>query len=92
MGDIRQHLPFFRAIQADPVDEANLLIYSDWLEERADPRADFLRLFCRFFFHEDRSARVMAASSLSAQPGGWLYHVFGGPERSRNLRKQIEGS
>ena len=92
MGDVRQHLPFLRAIQADPVDEANLLIYADWLEERADPRADFLRLFCRFFFHGDRPARVMVESSLSAQPGGWLYHVFGSPERSRDLRKRIEAS
>ena len=89
MSDVRPHLPFLRSIQADPVDEANFLIYSDWLEERADPRADFLRLFCRFFFHEDRTARVMAASSLSAQPGGWLYYVFGGPERSRALRKRM---
>jgi uncharacterized protein (TIGR02996 family) len=92
IGDVRQHLPFLRSIQADPVDEAGFLIYADWLEERGDPRADFLRLFCKFFFHEDRPARVMAASSLSAQPGGWLYHVFGGPERSRDLRKRIEAS
>jgi uncharacterized protein (TIGR02996 family) len=92
MGDVRQHLPFLRAIQADPVDEANLLIYADWLEERADPRAEFLRLFCRFFFHEDSSAQVMLASPLPAQPGGWLYHVFGDPERARGLRKRIEAS
>jgi uncharacterized protein (TIGR02996 family) len=92
MGDVRQHLPFLRSIQADPVDEVNVLIYADWLEERADPRADFLRLFCRFFFHEDRAARVKLASSLAAQPGGWLYYVFGGPERSRDLRERIQAS
>jgi uncharacterized protein (TIGR02996 family) len=90
LGDVRQHLPFLHSIQADPVDEANFLIYADWLEERADPRADFLRLFCRFYFQEDHPARVMLASSLAVQPGGWLYHVFGGPERSRDLRKRIE--
>jgi uncharacterized protein (TIGR02996 family) len=92
MSDLRDHLPFLRVIQADPVDEANFLIYADWLEERADPRAEFLRLFCRFFFHEDRPARALVASSLSAQPGGWLYHVFGGAERSRDLRKRIQAS
>jgi uncharacterized protein (TIGR02996 family) len=90
MRDVRQHLPFLRSIQADPIDEVNFLIYADWLEDRADPRADFLRLFCRFFFHEDRPARALVESSLSAQPGGWLYHVFGGPERSRDLRQRIE--
>jgi uncharacterized protein (TIGR02996 family) len=92
LGDVRQHLPFLRSIQADPIDEVNFLVYADWLEERADPRADFLRLFCRFFFHEDRSARARVASSLSAQPDGWLYHVFGGPERARDLRKRIGAS
>jgi uncharacterized protein (TIGR02996 family) len=90
LGDVRQHLPFLRSIEGDPADEANVLIYADWLEDRADPRADFLRLFCRFFFHEDRPARVELASLLVAQQGGWLYYVFGGPERSRNLRKRIE--
>ncbi len=92
IGDVRQHLPFLRSIQADPVDELNLLVYADWLEERGDPRADFLRLFCRFFFHDDRPARVTVASSLSYQPGGWLYHVFGGPERSRDIRKRVGAS
>jgi uncharacterized protein (TIGR02996 family) len=92
MGEVRQHLPFLQSIQADPVDEVNFLVYADWLEERGDPRADFLRLFCKFFFHEDRPARGMVASFLSVQPGGWLYYVFGGPERSRDLRKRIEAS
>lgn len=90
VGDLRQHVPFLRAIQTDPVDEVNLLIYSDWLEDHEDARAEFLRLFCRFYFHKDRPAGVRAAASLPAQPGGWLYHVLGGPERSRNLRKLLE--
>jgi uncharacterized protein (TIGR02996 family) len=90
LGDLRQHLPFLQSIQADPVDEVNYLVYADWLEERGDPRADFLRPFCRFYFHGDRQAGGVAASSLPVQPGGWLYYVFGGPERSRDLRKRIE--
>lgn len=92
MGDLTLHAPFLRMIQADPTDEANLLIYADWLDERADARAEFLRLFCGFYFHEDRRARARLASSLSAQPGGWLYHVLGGGERARNLRKRIEAA
>jgi uncharacterized protein (TIGR02996 family) len=92
LGDLRQHLPFLHSIQADPVDEGHLLVYADWLEERADSRADFLRLFGRFFFHDDRRACHLVASSLSAQPGGWLYYVFGGPERARAIRKRIGAS
>jgi uncharacterized protein (TIGR02996 family) len=36
--------PFIEAILADPQDEAPWLIYADWLEERGDPRGEFLRL------------------------------------------------
>ena len=89
MGDLRRHLLFLRLIGENPSDEANLLIYADWLEDRRDPRADFLRLFCRWFFHEDAAARARAAAFLTAQPGGWLYHVFGGPERSREMRRRL---
>jgi uncharacterized protein (TIGR02996 family) len=39
---------FIRAILADPKDNALLLVYSDWLEDQADPtstdKAEFLRL------------------------------------------------
>lgn len=90
LGDVLRHFPFLRSIQDDPANEANFLIYADWLEERADPRAEFLRLFCRYFFHEDRSARAIVASSFSAQPGAWLCNVLGGPERWRSLRKRIK--
>jgi uncharacterized protein (TIGR02996 family) len=41
MGD--EHA-FLNAIRASPGDEALRLVYADWLEERSDPRADFLRL------------------------------------------------
>jgi uncharacterized protein (TIGR02996 family) len=37
---------FIQAILADPENEALRLIYADWLEERGDPRGDFLRLDC----------------------------------------------
>ena len=92
LDEVRRHLPFLHAIQADPVDEANCLIYADWLEDRADPRAEFLRLYGRFFFHDDRSVRAVLAASLPTQPGGWLYHVFGSPQRARDLRKRIEAT
>jgi uncharacterized protein (TIGR02996 family) len=39
--------PFLRAILATPEDSAVRLIYADWLEERGDPRADYLRLAVR---------------------------------------------
>src|SRR6516165_8917057 len=35
---------FVRAIQAAPDDESVRLVYADWLEERGDARAEFLRV------------------------------------------------
>src|SRR5262249_2791077 len=34
---------FIQAILADPQEEANWLVYADWLEERGDPRAALYR-------------------------------------------------
>jgi uncharacterized protein (TIGR02996 family) len=36
--------PFIEAILADPDDDAPRLIYADWLEDRGDPRGEYLRL------------------------------------------------
>jgi uncharacterized protein (TIGR02996 family) len=35
---------FLRAILTDPDDPTHRLVYADWLEERGDPRGEFLRL------------------------------------------------
>jgi uncharacterized protein (TIGR02996 family) len=37
---------FLRAILASPHDDAPRLIYADWLEERGDPRGEYIRLLC----------------------------------------------
>lgn len=89
VADLRQHLPFLLTLEADPVDEVNYQAYADWLEDRADPRAEFLRVYCRYLFRADRRAHGALASLLPGQPGGWLYYVLGGAERSRELRKQF---
>ena len=35
-----------RAVLANPGDHTVRLVYADWLEERSDPRAEYLRLLC----------------------------------------------
>lgn len=35
------------AVRAVPEDDTARLVYADWLDERGDPRGDFLRLECR---------------------------------------------
>lgn len=44
MSDI---LSFLRAIAEEPDDDACRLVFADWLEERGDWRAEFLRVDCR---------------------------------------------
>ena len=36
--------PFLRAIADNAADDTARLVYADWLEERGDPRAAFLRI------------------------------------------------
>src|SRR5262245_9632541 len=39
-------LAFLRAIKEQPDDDGPRLIFADWLEERGDPRGEFIRLQC----------------------------------------------
>src|SRR5262245_23894499 len=39
----QEEAAFLRAILDSPTDDANRLVYADWLEERDDPRADLIR-------------------------------------------------
>src|SRR5580704_16967148 len=40
------HDDFLQAILDDPADDTPRLIYADWLEERGDPRGEFIRVQC----------------------------------------------
>jgi len=50
---------FLRAILASPQDDAPRLIYADWLEERGDPRAEYIRLLCALDGLAGDDARAM---------------------------------
>jgi uncharacterized protein (TIGR02996 family) len=43
-GAKSEDLAFLVALRTSPQDEALRLVYADWLEERGDPRADYLRI------------------------------------------------
>lgn len=38
---------FLRSIRQNPADHLRRLVYADWLDERGDPRGEYLRLACR---------------------------------------------
>ncbi|MBY0231523.1 MAG: TIGR02996 domain-containing protein [Gemmataceae bacterium] len=63
---------FLDSIQADPNDELARLAYADWLEERSDPRADFLRAEAAFF-RTGPSPSFLRVSELASGIGlDWL--------------------
>jgi uncharacterized protein (TIGR02996 family) len=90
ISEVLLHQPYLRAIDSDPADEVGYLDYADWLERQGDARAGFVRLFSRHYFHQDSSSRRQAAAALPNQPGGWLYHVLGGPTRWRDICAGLE--
>ncbi len=59
-------IAFQRAILANPADTTLKLVYADWLQDRADPRAEFVRLQVRFNELTDcESEAVQIADSLN---------------------------
>jgi uncharacterized protein (TIGR02996 family) len=38
---------FLEAIRQNPDDDTPRLVYADWLEERDDPRGEFIRIQCQ---------------------------------------------
>jgi len=46
-GSMTDRESFIRAICADPADRTLRLVYADWLEERGDPRGEFIRVQIR---------------------------------------------
>src|SRR4051794_15905977 len=74
--------PFLRAILADPDDRVSRLVYADWLDERADPRAEYLRLEARVREtppgHADLSGLRRRLRELQAQLPSWWVAITGG--------------
>ncbi len=48
---------FLQAILAEPDDDAHRLIYADWLEERGDPRGEFIRVQCELARRDEDDPR-----------------------------------
>jgi uncharacterized protein (TIGR02996 family) len=77
---------FMPAIQADPDDDVPRLIYADWLEDRGDPRGEFIRVQCELadrrtpYFRreelEQRERELLARhdAEWTAPLRGWVNH------------------
>lgn len=50
--------PFLQEILASPEDDGPRLIYADWLQERGDPRGEFIHLQCRWEREKNAASRL----------------------------------
>jgi uncharacterized protein (TIGR02996 family) len=55
---------FLQAILAAPDDDTPRLVYADWLDERGDPRGEFIRLQCEL-------AKLAVADGRRPKRLGW---------------------
>ena len=62
--------PFLEAIRRNPADDLARLGYADWLDERGDPRAEYLRLT-----HEIRRVTTRLAALRPTVPSEWAAAV-----------------
>ena len=69
---MNDHEAFLAAIRANPGDEAPRLVYADWLEERGDPRGEYLRLEHQL----NQVRRRLAALQAEIDPH-WLSVITG---------------
>lgn len=98
LGDFyrAEEMPFWLAINAGPIDEAALLVYADWLEERGDKRAGYLRLFIQVYFHEsdlprqDRAWKRGLLNQALRTPSPWLCQAFGSAPRLREISQKLK--
>ena len=74
--------PFLRAILAHPDDRVSRLVYADWLDDRSDSRAEYVRLEVRVaelpHGHGDRPALQHRLLELQATLQPWWVSIVGG--------------
>jgi uncharacterized protein (TIGR02996 family) len=76
---------FLKSIAASPSDNTIRLMYADWLEERGDLRADYLRVLCQWLACPcPDGARELIDRERELRVGlgpGWLARIRGMPVR-----------
>jgi uncharacterized protein (TIGR02996 family) len=94
LGDLyrAEEAALIQAIHADPVDESGYAIYADWLEERGDPRARFLRIYAARHFHRPLPPELLAlVIEIEAEtPLAWLVRLFETNARAREALRTPE--
>src|SRR5262249_12254853 len=86
---------FLRAIIEEPDDIGLRLIYADWLEERGDPRGEFIRVQCQLYemTHDDPHHPELKAREeelLDVHEREWLGELDGQVSHWAFLRGFVE--
>src|SRR5262245_52142937 len=89
------HQAFLQAILENPDDDTPRLVYADWLEERDDPRGEFIRVQCRLAeLDEDdpqrRDLQRREYELLANHWGEWAGPLVGRVRRWRYRRGFVE--
>jgi uncharacterized protein (TIGR02996 family) len=81
---------FLQGIRADPLDNTVRLVYADWLAERGDPRADYVRVLCAWLaLRRPASGAALIERERELRAGldpGWLARVRGMAVRKKKRR------
>jgi uncharacterized protein (TIGR02996 family) len=81
---VNEEAGFIAALLAEPDDRTTLLVYADWLEERNDPRGEYLHLLLSRVPNPSRLADFYQIIEL-----GWL-QLIGSPQREVGSRMQYK--
>jgi uncharacterized protein (TIGR02996 family) len=79
---------FLRAIADDPADDTNRLVYADWLEERGDPRGEYIRL--RLKGPGGKRGQARLAELSAGIDGGWRQCAFAGPKLAIKKYRRVK--
>lgn len=77
---------FLESIRANPRDDTTRLVYADWLEERGDPRAAYLRVLCEWLARQtdgDQQLMERERELRASADRRWLARVRGMAVRDR---------
>ena len=77
----------------EPPGDDTYLVYADWLEERGDPRADFLRTLIEFSnttnAEDNKTLRAKLRDMLDEISLPWLQRLCGSTQECRELLAKI---
>jgi uncharacterized protein (TIGR02996 family) len=82
---------FLDAITANPADDCHRLVYADWLEERGDPRSEYIRLRLKLPERRGRKRVQARLAELSDDiDDGWRRQVFAVPKLAFKKYRRVK--